>query len=203
MAIRNIRVDDDPILRKKSREVTEFNDRLFDLLDDMKETMYHSGGVGLAGPQVGVLKRVVVMDVSEDRNEFIELINPVITYEEGEQTGNEGCLSLPGLYGVVTRPNIVKVKAQNLVPNLALQASCPFVIFRVYRLKSGGVNFFVCREYGFFVAVSLYKEGCVVAARLLLTESHSLGNFIETALYPNNTATRFCSFSGFVKSFER
>ena len=113
MAIRNIRVDDDPILRKKSREVTEFNDRLFEFLDDMKETMYHSGGVGLAGPQVGVLKRVVVMDVSEDRNEFIELINPEITYEEGEQTGTEGCLSLPGLYGVVTRPNIVKVKAQN------------------------------------------------------------------------------------------
>lgn len=113
MAIRNIRVDDDPILRKKSREVTEFNDRLFDLLDDMKETMYHSGGVGLAGPQVGVLKRVVVMDVSEDRNEYIELINPEITYEEGAQTGNEGCLSLPGLFGVVTRPNIVKVKAQN------------------------------------------------------------------------------------------
>ncbi len=113
MAIRNIRVDDDPILRKKSRVVTEFNDRLFELLDDMKETMYHSGGVGLAGPQVGVLKRVVVMDVSEDRNEFIELINPEITYEEGEQTGTEGCLSLPGLYGVVTRPNIVKVKAQN------------------------------------------------------------------------------------------
>ena len=113
MALRNIRVDDDPILRKKSREVTEFNDRLFDLLDDMKETMYHSGGVGLAGPQVGVLKRVVVMDVSEDRNEYIELINPVITFEEGEQTGNEGCLSLPGLYGVVTRPLTVKVKAQN------------------------------------------------------------------------------------------
>ncbi|MBQ7115884.1 MAG: peptide deformylase [Clostridia bacterium] len=113
MAIRNIRVDDDPILRKKSREVTEFNDRLFELLDDMKETMYHSGGVGLAGPQVGVLKRVVVMDVSEDRNEFIELINPVITFENGSQTGNEGCLSLPGLYGVVTRPNVVKVKAQN------------------------------------------------------------------------------------------
>ena len=113
MAIRNIRVDDDPILRKKSREVTEFNDRLFELLDDMKETMYHSGGVGLAGPQVGVLKRVVVMDVSEDRNEFIELINPEITYEEGEQTGVEGCLSIPGFNGIVTRPNIVKVKAQN------------------------------------------------------------------------------------------
>jgi peptide deformylase len=130
MAIRNIRADDDPILRKKSRVVTEFNDRLFELLDDMKETMYHSGGVGLAGPQVGVLKRVVVMDVSEDRNEFIELINPEITYEEGEQTGTEGCLSLPGLYGVVTRPNIVKVKAQNrdgkwcLYKGEALKARC-------------------------------------------------------------------------------
>ena len=130
MAIRNIRVDDDPILRKKSREVTEFNDRLFELLDDMKETMYHSGGVGLAGPQVGVLKRVVVMDVSEDRNEFIELINPEITFEDGEQTGSEGCLSLPGLYGVVTRPNIVKVKAQNrdgkwcLYKGEALKARC-------------------------------------------------------------------------------
>ncbi len=113
MALRNIRVDDDPILRKKSRPVTEFNDRLFDLLDDMKDTMYHSGGVGLAGPQVGVLRRVVVMDVSEDRNEYIELINPEITFEDGTQTGAEGCLSIPGMCGVVTRPNVVKVKAQN------------------------------------------------------------------------------------------
>lgn len=113
MAIRNIRVDDDPILRKTSRPVTEFNDRLFDLLDDMKETMYQSGGVGLAGPQVGVLRRVVVMDVSEDRNEYIELINPEITEVSDEQTGVEGCLSLPGWCGVVTRPNVVKVKAQN------------------------------------------------------------------------------------------
>lgn len=113
MAIRNIRVDDDPILRKTSREVTEFNDRLFDLLDDMRETMYKSGGVGLAGPQVGVLRRVVVMDVSEDRNDYIELINPEIISAEGEQTGVEGCLSLPGLQGTVTRPNVVKVKALN------------------------------------------------------------------------------------------
>ena len=113
MAIRNIRVDDDPILRKPSRPVTDFNDRLFDLLDDMKETLYKSGGVGLAAPQVGVLRRVVVMDVSEDRNEFIELINPEITEVDGEQTGTEGCLSLPGLCGIVTRPMTVKVKAQN------------------------------------------------------------------------------------------
>lgn len=113
MAIRNIRVDDDPILRKKSRPITEFNDRLFELLDDMKETMYNSGGVGLAGVQVGALRRVVVMDVSEDRNDYIELINPEITEVQGEQTGVEGCLSLPGLCGTVTRPNVVKVKAQN------------------------------------------------------------------------------------------
>ena len=79
MAIRNIRVDDDPILRKTCRPVTEFNDRLFDLLDDMKDTLYKSGGVGLAAPQVGVLRRVVVMDVSEDRSDYIELINPEIT----------------------------------------------------------------------------------------------------------------------------
>ena len=113
MAIRNIRVDADPILRKKSREVTEFNDRLFELLDDMKDTLYKSGGVGLAAPQVGVLRRVVVMDVSEDRSDYIELINPEIYEEDGSQTGNEGCLSLPGLCGVVTRPMVVKVKAQN------------------------------------------------------------------------------------------
>lgn len=113
MAIRNIRIDDDPILRKTSRPVTDFNDRLFDLLDDMKETLYKSGGVGLAAPQVGVLRRVVVMDVSEDRSDYIELINPEITSVEGSQTGNEGCLSLPGLCGVVTRPMVVKVKAQN------------------------------------------------------------------------------------------
>ena len=113
MAIRNIRVDDDPILRKTSRQVTEFNDRLFDLLDDMKETLYKSGGVGLAAPQVGVLRRVVVMDVSEDRSDYLELINPEITSVEGSQTGNEGCLSLPGLCGVVTRPMVVKVNAQN------------------------------------------------------------------------------------------
>ena len=113
MALRNIRTDDDPILRKTSRPVTEFNDRLFDLLDDMKETMYHANGVGLAGVQVGVLRRVVVMDVSESRDEPLELINPEITFTDGTQTGIEGCLSLPGKCGQVTRPNIVKVKAQN------------------------------------------------------------------------------------------
>lgn len=97
-------------MRKKARPVTDFNDRLFDMLDDMAETMYASGGVGLAGPQVGILRRIVVIDVGDG---LLELINPEITAEEGEQTGEEGCLSLPGLCGVVTRPLIVKVKAQN------------------------------------------------------------------------------------------
>lgn len=110
MAIRNIREDGDPILRKKARTVTEFNDRLFELLDDMAQTMYEAPGVGLAGPQVGVLKRVVVMDVGDG---LIELINPEITDTEGEQIATEGCLSLPGLCGVVKRPAVVKVKAQN------------------------------------------------------------------------------------------
>ena len=110
MAIRNIREDGDPILRKKARPVTEFNERLFELLDDMAETMYEAPGVGLAGPQVGVLRRVVVMDVGDG---LLELVNPEIVKTEGEQTGEEGCLSLPGLCGLVKRPMTVQVKAQN------------------------------------------------------------------------------------------
>ena len=110
MAIRNIRVDDDPILRKTSRQVTEFNDRLFDLLDDMKETMYKAEGVGLAAPQIGILRRFCVIDVGDG---IIELINPVITETVGKQTGNEGCLSLPGRSATVTRPMKVTVRAQN------------------------------------------------------------------------------------------
>ncbi len=110
LALRTIREDGDPILRKTARPVTDFNDRLFDMLDDMAETMYAAGGVGLAGPQVGILRRIVVIDVGDG---LLELINPEITFEEGEQTGEEGCLSLPGLCGIVTRPQSVKVKAQN------------------------------------------------------------------------------------------
>ena len=127
MAIRNIREDGDPILRKKARPVTEFNDRLFELLDDMAETMYEAPGVGLAGPQVGVLRRVVVMDVGDG---LLELINPEITKVEGEQIGEEGCLSLPGLCGTVKRPMTVQVKAQTregkwcLYKGEALKARC-------------------------------------------------------------------------------
>lgn len=110
MAIRNIVKLGDPILRKKSKEVTNFNERLFTLLDDMKETMYKADGVGLAGVQVGVLKRVVVLDCGDG---FMELINPEIVSQEGEQKGQEGCLSLPEKYGLTVRPLKVKVRAQD------------------------------------------------------------------------------------------
>ena len=111
MAIREIRKKGDDILRKTCKPVQELNDRVRELIDDMLETMYEAEGVGLAAPQVGILKRVVVIDVSEEGNDPLVLINPVIVETEGEQTGDEGCLSVPGKVGTVTRPNYVKVKA--------------------------------------------------------------------------------------------
>lgn len=111
MALRKIVTVGDPVLTKKCRPVTKFDERLATLLDDMIETMHDANGVGLAGPQVGVLRRVVVVDTGE---EDLELVNPEIV-ETGEetQTGLEGCLSLPGEYGIVTRPNFVVVRAQD------------------------------------------------------------------------------------------
>ena len=102
----------DERLRQKSTEVTEFNEELWELLDDMYETMQAANGVGLAAPQVGVLKRVVVIDVDDD-NGIIELINPVITQMRGKQVQAEGCLSYPGKSGFVKRPAKVKVTARN------------------------------------------------------------------------------------------
>lgn len=110
MAIRNIRTEEDAILRKKSREVEKFDDRLFELLDDMAETMYAADGVGLAAVQVGVLRRVVVIDIGEG---LMELINPEIIEVDGVQCDVEGCLSLPGKQAYTMRPMTVKVKAQN------------------------------------------------------------------------------------------
>ncbi|MBQ4245204.1 MAG: peptide deformylase, partial [Clostridia bacterium] len=110
MALRNIVKVGDPILTKKSRAVEKFDERLWTLLDDMKETMYAANGVGLAAVQVGVLKRVVVIDVGDG---YMELINPEITEKSGIQTEEEGCLSLPGESGVTIRPAVVKVKAQD------------------------------------------------------------------------------------------
>ena len=112
MAIRNIVKDTDgyDTLHKKCRPVTDFNQKLWDLLDDMAQTMYKAQGVGLAGPQVGMLRRVFVIDVGEG---ILEFVNPEILETSGEQTGDEGCLSVPGMAGQVTRPNYVKVKALN------------------------------------------------------------------------------------------
>ncbi len=109
MAVRQIRLDGDDILRKRCKEVKEMNDRTLDLIDDMFETMYEANGVGLAAPQVGILKRIVVIDI-DDGNPLV-LINPEIISHDGEQTGDEGCLSLPGLVATVTRPNHVVCKA--------------------------------------------------------------------------------------------
>ncbi len=110
MAIRNIVKEGDEVLAKKARPVTDFNERLHTLLDDMADTMYESGGVGLAGNQVGTLRRVVVIDIGEG---LIELVNPEIIETDGEQESVEGCLSCPGEYGITRRPYYVKVKAQD------------------------------------------------------------------------------------------
>ena len=107
MAIRTIRIQGDSVLEKKCREITEVTPKIEELIEDMLDTMYEANGVGLAAPQVGVLKRVVVIDVGDGP---IVMINPVILETSGEQTGSEGCLSLPGKAGIVTRPNYVKAR---------------------------------------------------------------------------------------------
>lgn len=110
MALRTIRTEEDPVLRKISKPVKEVTSKIVTLIDDMLDTMYEAMGVGLAAPQVGILKRIVVIDVGEGP---IVLINPEILETSGEQTGDEGCLSVPGMAGQVTRPNYVKVKAMD------------------------------------------------------------------------------------------
>ena len=110
MALRNILTEGNPSLYKKSRPVVKFDDRLHLLLDDMKETLLNAEGVGLAAPQVGILRRLFLVDTGE---EILECINPEIVETSGEQVGLEGCLSVPGKYGVVKRPNVVKIRAQD------------------------------------------------------------------------------------------
>lgn len=113
MAIREIRVMGDPILNKETKPVQEMNDRMKVLVQDMLDTMYENQGVGLAAPQVGILRQIVVIDVSEEGNSPLVLINPVVLETSGEQKGYEGCLSVPGKSGMVTRPDYAKVKAFN------------------------------------------------------------------------------------------
>ena len=110
MGLRKILTDKDPALHKVCKPMVNFDQRLFRLLDDMRETLIESGGVGLAAPQVGILRRVVLVDTGE---EILELINPTLVETDGEQEGPEGCLSVPGKYGLVKRPYWAKVRAQD------------------------------------------------------------------------------------------
>ena len=116
MASREVRVVGDGVLTKKSKEIKEIGPRIKELIDDMVETMYKNNGVGLAAPQIGVLKRLCVIDTTGE--DLLVLINPKIIEKSGEQTGQEGCLSVPGKIGIVTRPNYVKVIAmdENMKP---------------------------------------------------------------------------------------
>ena len=113
MGLRKILTDKEPALHKTCRPVTSFDAKLHKLLDDMKETLIESGGVGLAAPQVGILRRVFLVDVGAEESEIVEFINPEILETDGEQYGPEGCLSVPGKYGLVKRPMLVKVRAQD------------------------------------------------------------------------------------------
>ena len=110
MGLRKILTDKDPALHKVCRPVEKFDQRLHKLLDDMRDTLLDSGGVGLAAPQIGILRRVVVVDVGD---EIVELVNPTMLETDGEQVGAEGCLSVPGKYGLVKRPYYAKVRAQD------------------------------------------------------------------------------------------
>ena len=113
MALRNIRIIGDEILTKKSKVVKEMTEKNRELIEDLLETMYEAEGVGLAAPQVGILKRIAVVDVTEDGSDPIILVNPEILEAEGEQKDQEGCLSVPDKVGIVTRPNRVRVRAMN------------------------------------------------------------------------------------------
>lgn len=113
MSIRTILTQDDPALSKVCHPVTKFDGKLADLLDDLKETLAEAGGVGLAAPQVGIIRRAVIVMPDPEKDEMIELINPEILAQEGEEDGLEGCLSIPGMWGYVKRPTWVKVRAQD------------------------------------------------------------------------------------------
>ena len=118
MALRQIREEHDPILRKISKEVKEVTPRMKQLIEDMKETMYHANGVGLAAPQVGILKRIILVDVDMEEEDLHVFINPVIVEEEGLCNGTEGCLSVPGEFGYVDRPEKIKLEYMDEDGNL-------------------------------------------------------------------------------------
>ena len=113
MAIRTILTQGDPTLNKKCHPVTRFDQKLSDLLDDLRETLTQANGVGLAAPQVGILRRAVIVVPDPEKDDMVELVNPEILAQEGEEDGLEGCLSIPGMWGYVKRPTWVKVRAQD------------------------------------------------------------------------------------------
>lgn len=113
MALRNIRIDEDPILRKQARRVKEVNEKIVTIVKDMIETMYDANGVGLAAPQVGLLKQIFVVDIYDETGVKV-FINPEIIYKEGSVNAEEGCLSIPGKVGMVVRPEKIKIKALNI-----------------------------------------------------------------------------------------
>ena len=113
MSVRNIITKGDPVLGKKAHPVTQFDEKLHGLLDDMRDTLAQASGAGLAAPQVGILRRVVVISTGEEEGEILELVNPTIVATEGEQDGLEGCLSVPGYWGRVRRPMKATVRAQD------------------------------------------------------------------------------------------
>ena len=117
MAIRTILTQGDPALTKRCHTVTRFDGKLADLLDDLKETLSDANGAGLAAPQIGILRRAVIVVPDPELDEMIELVNPELLAQEGEQDGWEGCLSLPGMWGKVKRPNWVRVRAQDRYGN--------------------------------------------------------------------------------------
>jgi peptide deformylase len=131
MSIRLIVKHPDEVLRERAQEVTKFNSNLHKLLDDMADTMYDADGVGLAAPQVGILKRVIVVDVG-DEHELIEMVNPEIIHKEGEQLGPEGCLSIPGLQGDVRRSNRIVIRGQDRNGN-PIQYDCTEFLSRAFQ----------------------------------------------------------------------
>ena len=129
MALRKILTEGDEQLLKHSRKVEKFDDRLHTLIDDMRETLENSGGVGLAAPQVGILRRVVVLlDVNKEPEEMVELVNPEVIEQKGSERVVEGCLSVPGVYGYVTRPTWAKIRAQDRNGNWFERGHCSAVL---------------------------------------------------------------------------
>ncbi|CAM3352613.1 peptide deformylase [Marinicrinis lubricantis] len=153
MSIRIIVKEPDPILREKSKPVTKFNANLHKLLDDMAETMYDAAGVGLAAPQIGILKRVIVLDPHDDSTGLIEMVNPEIIESSGEQLGPEGCLSIPGVNGDVKRHFHIKVKGQDRNGNDMVVEADDFLA-RIFQHEIDHLNGVLFTD----IALSIYER---------------------------------------------